>query len=1177
MVPAASIRHGQGGTIMIDVHTAEQLLDFGARIGHGPRAREQLAGAVAVHNILRKHRVAYLADEVGMGKTYVALGALALFRHYQPDFRVLVIAPRENIQKKWIKELTNFARHNVRYPDLRVVSIDHRPARPMKACDSLMEFVREVSVDPRRDFFLRLSSFSLSLGSTVESWYRLRDDLRKELPWLPDKFFDLRKKSEFKTRVAQAICCAMPEFDLVIVDEGHNLKHGLKSTASRNIVIAHAFGHPYGNDCQCVLGNYGPRAKRVLFLSATPLEESYLHIWNQLDVFGHGTVFEDLRRDDIPEVEKKRLVAEFLIRRVTTVTVAGTELTKNQYRREWRRGGLHSHDDPIRVEDDRQRLVVALVQKKVAELLGSEKFNRSFQIGMLASFESFLETARVKSETDEQENVFDDLEQTEDLSEREGIDVHDVNRITRDYRNRFGREMPHPKMDAVVEGLSRSWVTGTKSLLFVRRVASVKELKRKLDERYDDWLIRSLRERLPEGVYARYDHLVEHYRAEKKTVLDESSDDIAQPEDQDMDDDGTMKDRGGTDTFFAWFFRGDGPPGVISGANIQRRFIQRGTAYATFFEDNHTMALLGARPGSVLNALADVMGVDPSTAREEVRHCAAKYLSQARRLAGADRMEAAQAAAMEILKDLHGEIGEYAGIIWHERYKSSQKKPHASEAPDVSEWLERPTFFTELRQPDWALLREKIWPEPSAGTWRERFREQELRAQLLASDARLGHAFIDMYALTIQRIGSLDHKTLETASEENESLDLKRIQEYLDLLDRQRCISPLDREWGAFDELAAIGVNYDLIRDVNLHEISSGPLVEVPRKVQLLFRRQVVAGVTGSTKDRKTVVQQFRMPGYPLVLITTDMLQEGEDLHTFCSSVHHYGISWTPSSMEQRIGRIDRVRSQTDRRLSVLSEMPGGEDLLQVYFPYLEDTVEILQVQRVLERMNTFLRLMHEDLTIHQRDERHIDVVREIIQGRRIPEVIREPLKSAFPIPLWALKGSRTRLAVGKEDIDRTLNRFHALIDGHYDGIDIKWEPSTGNGILLGTVRLATGRGQPFALLLRSEGEFLVIRCISPVGLVDPERTMEQISESVATRRVRLGALMGRDEKSYDLTVEDDVMLRDTRYDTARVTMLIRRVTEQADILEDTHLPGEDRGMKVFSEDLGQEGNHDEE
>ena len=39
---------------------------------------------------------------------------------------------------------------------------------------------------------------------------------------------------------------------------------------------------------------------------------------------------------------------------------------------------------------------VALVQKKVNELLGNERFNQSFQIGMLASFESFLETAKLK-------------------------------------------------------------------------------------------------------------------------------------------------------------------------------------------------------------------------------------------------------------------------------------------------------------------------------------------------------------------------------------------------------------------------------------------------------------------------------------------------------------------------------------------------------------------------------------------------------------------------------------------------------------------------------------------------------------------------------------------------------------------------------------------------------------
>ena len=54
---------------MIDLEAARKLIDFGASIGEGPRADEQLEGAVALHNLLQSQRVAYLADEVGMGKT----------------------------------------------------------------------------------------------------------------------------------------------------------------------------------------------------------------------------------------------------------------------------------------------------------------------------------------------------------------------------------------------------------------------------------------------------------------------------------------------------------------------------------------------------------------------------------------------------------------------------------------------------------------------------------------------------------------------------------------------------------------------------------------------------------------------------------------------------------------------------------------------------------------------------------------------------------------------------------------------------------------------------------------------------------------------------------------------------------------------------------------------------
>lgn len=1169
---------------MIDLKAAERLLDLGARIGQGARAREQLEGAVALHNILERHRVAYLADEVGMGKTYVALATLALFRHFDPGFRVLVIAPQENLQSKWMKELSNFVAHNVRFPDLRVRSIDGQPVRPMAACRNLIEFAHEVVRDPNRDFFLRLTSFSVSLGKDVEGWKRLRDELRRALPRLPVSAFDLRDrdpdKAAFKANFARALCCAMPEFDLVIFDEGHNIKHGFTAGASaRNQVLARAFGHPSDQDGRRVFGGYGPRARRVLFLSATPVEESYRHIWNQLDVFGLGEPFRDLCRDDLPEAARKEVAGRFLIRRVTTLHAGGREMTKNQYRREWRAGGVHVHDEPIRVADDRQRLVVALVQKKVAELLGSGQFNRSFQIGMLASFESFLETTRLKRTDDDEtvSNFFDpEKEQTEDVDEREGIDVRDVNRLAASYFRTFGHHMPHPKMDAVVDSLSDAWLRGEKALIFVRRVASVKELKRKLDERHDAWLIPSLRERLPESARARFDGVVEQYRAEKmaaETTRGEQAGVVPGVEGDGAGE--AAEDRGGTDTFFAWFFRGDGPRGVVSGANVQRRFIQRGTAYATFFEENYAADLLGVPPGDVLRSLARALGRDPERVREELRRRAARFLTRAKKHASADRLEAAQAAAVEMLKDLPGDLGARARVVWQERFANAQRRPHADEAPDVADRLEQATFFTELRRPERRELREALWPEPPVangpGGFREAFREREIRARLLSTAARLGHAFIDLYVLTIQRTGSLDLRTLEASGGEDEDLDQRRIGEYLDMLDAQRLRDRSVPSWTAYDELSEIGRHFALILDVNAPDARTKPLDETAKYFgSILRQQQPVGGMSGQVN--KTLVQQFRMPGYPLVLVTTDLLKEGEDLHTFCSAMYHYGISWTPSSMEQRIGRIDRVRSLTDRRLGALDREPCGEDLLQVFYPYLRDTVEVLQVERVLERMNVFLRLMHEGLSAPQEGSKRIDVEREMVAGRRTVEAIRERLRSAFPVPTWALRGPIVELAVTEALCRSAVERLNALTAADFGRLSIDWEPANGNGKLLGTVRLASGRVQPFVLLLRSDAEHLVVRCISPVGRVDPEGAMHAIAASALKHRVRLGAILSRDERSYDLTVEEDVLLGSPETDVARVALLVERVAEQADALERIHLPGRDQDLAVFEEDLRGEG-----
>ena len=1162
---------------MIDVATAGQLLDFGARIGQGPRAQEQLEGAVAIHNILEKHHVAYLADEVGMGKTYVALGALALFRHFQPNFRIAVIAPKENIQGKWMKEFGNFITNNIKFPDLRVAAIDRQPIRPLVPCNSLLEFVRELTVDAQRDFFLRLSSFSLALGGGDDrtGWRRIRDELQQDLPWLSESALDLRSsKDAFKDTFARAVCCALPVFDLLIVDEGHNLKHGFQAgVAARNRVLALAFGRLSEGNSGVQFPGYGPRAKRVLFLSATPLEESYRQVWNQLDIFGLGKNFDGLRDDKLSETDKKLIAAKFLVRRVTSMRVGPDDLTKNQYRREWRRGGVHDHDEPIRLGDDRQRLVVALVQKKVAELLGSEKFGMSFQIGMLASFESFLETTRLKRSVDDDRSNFDDADQVDDVSDealrgaaREGIDVKDLNRLTMHYKDVFGKEMPHPKMDALVDSLQTAWITGRKALVFVRRVKSVDELKRKLDEKYDEWLIQFLRERLPQAVATRFNRVIQKYYQEKRSAesarhsratIGRTSEAEERPTDTD--------DWGGTDTFFNWFFRGEGPRGIISGANVQRRFIQKGTSYSTFFEENYIGTLLDVRPGGVADALGKTLGLDAAQLRHNLRNCAAKYIGRAKKLQRADRMEAAQAAALELLKDRQDSLGERARVIWNERFKNTIQKAPASDVPDVSEGLEHATFFTELQRSDRTELRKALWPEPIATPGYDRFREQQQRAQLLAGAARLGHALIDLYVLTIQHLGRLEQGTLEIEGEEAHDSDQRRIQEYLDVLERQRVTPLSERSWAAFDELSQIAQNFELILDVNAEEARVKPLTELSRYFgSILGQQQPVGGMSGEIN--KTLVKQFRMPGYPFVLVTTDLLQEGEDLHTFCSAVYHYGIAWTSSSMEQRIGRIDRVRSQSERRLSTLKAVPIGGDLLQVHYPHLEETVEVLQVQRILERMNTFLRLMHEGLSVPKGDQRRVDVSREMINIHRTVHSIRDRLRSAFPIPPWALQGGGQSLATDTDTVAAILERFEKLSVSAYSGLAITWDDSLRDGTLLGNVTVSSGQIHPFVLQLKSLNQTLVLEC---VARVEPDMTLAAIERSSETHQVKISVANEMGDYS-DVKIQDDVIIGDPSYDALRAKVLLNRVVKALHIFNNNTSPSLTSASRPSKSDIGE-------
>lgn len=68
--------------------------------------------------------------------------------------------------------------------------------------------------------------------------------------------------------------------------------------------------------------------------------------------------------------------------------------------------------------------------------------------------------------------------------------------------------------------------------------------------------------------------------------------------------------------------------------------------------------------------------------------------------------------------------------------------------------------------------------------------------------------------------------------------------------------------------------------------------------------RQLHGGMTGA--ERSEVIQAFTS-GACRLLLATDAASEGLNLHQRCRLVVHLEVPWTPSRIEQRVGRVDRI------------------------------------------------------------------------------------------------------------------------------------------------------------------------------------------------------------------------------------------------------------------------------
>lgn len=1142
---------------------AQELIDFAPTVQTQKMgfAESQLEGSVAALNMLARNRIAYLGDEVGMGKTYVALAVMSMLRFQQPDARMMVIAPRENIQQKWIKEQGNFIRSNWRNIDHRVKGLDGQSVRGCVACSSIEQLASAVQMQQTADLILRATSFSVGV-KTKEARKRCRLRLQSYAPWVDRRLLRTNDAFAFRDNYGRVLNSLIPEIDLLVIDESHNFKHGFSDRVSnRNRILGLALGHPQGISDQ--IPWFGPRVKRLLLLSATPFECDYADLHRQLQVFGFGGAkivdcqgnnplsVSELSNED-NEVVQREVLSRFLIRRVQHMRIGGEKYSKNMYRREWRQGGVDAFDRPMSITDPKQRLVVGLMQKKVAEVLGDRRFNNRFQIGMLSSFESFMETMR-KSQVgnskeldgEGSESAFDGDQQA-DAIEKQGVDSHSLERVVTSYREQFKRSLPHPKLDATAKKLSKAFDSGDKSLVFVRRIATVTELQSKLGDLYDQHLRERFDQTLP-GMQAQIADLFEKYKRTKRSPsAHDSADEVL------VDDAETVSeltpvteedDEGGTETFFSYFFRGKGSGRVLSGAAMQRnRFASEGATYSTFFEDNYVAWLLGY-PADVCESLSLDTGIPRVELISRLRELAfAFFRSQSQRSKGYPRRpvyEAYQFAGLSFLSKAKGDLSTKAAEVLRAMFSISIRydDPTPSGFPGPEDFLGGRTFFTELAARD--ELCRRLWPDEilpahfSAG-----LRRREQRRTLLSAMSRLGASYIDLYLLAIAGIQSFDLKDDAAASYPAERL----IADYIELLESQMQESTEQPKFNAFSELSCAAEVFDTLIAVNFADVHQANVSEFATIVaQSLQKQQPIGGVFGGVNKR--LVKQFRMPGYPLVLITTDVLQEGEDLHTFCRRVLHYGISWTPSAMEQRTGRVDRIGSLAQRNLEVLDREPQPEELIQVHYPHLADTVERLQVRKVLQRLNRFMTLIHERKQDNDSDS-SIYLHRELLQTEELPKCIEGLLPSGFPVSTDWLSGSLGKQHIRIPKLDDVWSHFESVCEAVIKKLPLHVPDTSKNKIKIsGWAALSNlkivpweqrathphHREQPISITMRSrsEGDAIIVRISSPVG------GLKLINDAVV-------------DHLYDLQRELDIAKICTSYETQHNC---ERVSVEADLL----------------------------
>jgi superfamily II DNA/RNA helicase len=97
-------------------------------------------------------------------------------------------------------------------------------------------------------------------------------------------------------------------------------------------------------------------------------------------------------------------------------------------------------------------------------------------------------------------------------------------------------------------------------------------------------------------------------------------------------------------------------------------------------------------------------------------------------------------------------------------------------------------------------------------------------------------------------------------------------------------------------------------------------------------------------------MRAFNTPFFPDILVCSEVMGEGVDLHRYCRNVIHHDLAWNPSQIEQRTGRVDRLGCKAENQHSI-----------HVYLPYVAGASDERQFRVMRDREQWFRIVMGQD------------------------------------------------------------------------------------------------------------------------------------------------------------------------------------------------------------------------